>query len=150
MLEPDVPDFAGRDGNIDRSLDALDQLDQVFYFLLAAIDGFIADHDTVDVAITLGQIDRRQYLAFVAFGVLVDPGADGDFEADLIGDRRHQFAAFRRSVQANRSRQGGELPEIGANPVGVGNAVGYDVTPFEGCVGSTLQNALEVWGLLLI
>jgi len=51
-----------------------------------------------------------------AVGILVDPGADRDLEAELRGDRRTSFVAFRRRVQADRSRQGGEFLQVGANP----------------------------------
>ena len=76
MVAPDVPDFAGRHGNIDRLLDPLDQLDQVFDLLLAAVDRLVADDDADDVAVALGEVDRGLDLALVAVGVLVDPGAD--------------------------------------------------------------------------
>ena len=59
IVEPDVPDFARRHRHVDRLLDALDELDQVFDLLLAAVDGLVADDDTVDVAVALGEVDRR-------------------------------------------------------------------------------------------
>src|SRR6202011_5707662 len=65
VLEPDVPDFACGDGYVDRALDALDQLDQVFDLLLAAVDGFVADHYAVDVAVGPRKLDRGQHFAFV-------------------------------------------------------------------------------------
>ena len=66
VLDPDVPDLAGGDRDIDLALDPLDQLDQVFDLLLAAIDGLVADDDAVDVAVALGEIDRGLHLALVA------------------------------------------------------------------------------------
>jgi hypothetical protein len=76
MINPGVPDFAGRNWNRSLALDALDHLDQVVDFLLAAENRFIADHDAVDVSPAAGEIDYRAELALVAARVLVDPGAD--------------------------------------------------------------------------
>ena len=96
IVAPDVPDFAGGDGDVDGFLDPLDQLDQIVDFLLAAIDRLVADHDPDDIAVALGEIDRGVDLALVAVDILVDPGADGDLEAELGGDRRYQFDAAGR------------------------------------------------------
>ena len=109
IVAPDVPDFAGRDRDIDRFLDPLDQLDQVIDLLLAAVDRLVADDDADDVAVALGEIDRGLDLALVAVDVLVDPGADRDLEAEFGGDRRHQFDAAGRGVEADRPRQRRQL-----------------------------------------
>src|SRR5207245_11427317 len=93
VFEPYVPDFTCRNRDIDRTLDALDELDQVVDLLFATVNGFVADDDAVDVAIVLGQIDRGLDLALVAIHILIDPGADRDLYAGLIGDRRNQFNA---------------------------------------------------------
>ena len=103
--------------------------------LFAAVDGFVADHDADDVAVVPREIDGGFDLAIVAIAVLVDPGADRDLHAEFRGDRRHQFVAFRRRVQADRARQGGELLQIGANLLGVGDDVGDGVTRFKRRVG---------------
>src|SRR5438552_18861586 len=102
MLEPDVPDFTRRDGNVDRTFDALDQLDQVLDLLLVAVAGFVADHDAVYVAVALGQLDRRWHFAFVAVGILVEPGADGDLQAGLVRGRWDQLDAAGRGIAAER------------------------------------------------
>ena len=70
IVAPDVPDFAGGDGNVDRFLDPLDQLDQVLDLLLAAVDGLVADDDADDIAVAPRQIDRGLDLALVALGSL--------------------------------------------------------------------------------
>src|SRR5207248_9968527 len=115
MLEPDVPDFTGRDGNVDRTFDALDQLDQVLDLLLAAVDGFVADHDAVDVAYALGKLDRPLHFAFVAVGILVDPGADRDLQAGFVRDRWHQLDATGRGIQADRARQRRQRLHVGTD-----------------------------------
>src|SRR6185295_6875657 len=120
MLQPDVPDFTRCYRNIDRSLDALDELDQVFDLLFAAVDRLVSDHDAVDVAVALGEVDGRQHLAFVAVDVLVDPGADGDLEADFIGNRGHHFDAAGRRIEPDRAGQRRQLLHVGADLVGVG------------------------------
>ena len=97
MLDPDVPDFAGGDRHVGRALDALDHLDQVADLLLAAVDGFVADDDAVDVAVALGEIDRRADFALVALLILVDPGADRDPQAELGGDAGHELDAAGRA-----------------------------------------------------
>ena len=148
IVAPDIPDFAGRDGNVDRFLDPLDQLDQVVDLLIGAIHRLVADHDADHVAVVPGQIDRGIDFALVALGVLVDPGADHHLEAEFGSDRRHQFVAFRRRVQADRSRQGGEFLQIGADLLGVGDAVGDGVTRFKRRIGSARQHTIEVGGLL--
>ena len=149
MLKPDIPDFARGHGNVDRTLDALDQLDQVFNLLLAAVEGLVADHNTVDVAVALGEFDRRQYLAFVAVGILVDPGADRDLETDLIGDRRHQLDAAGRRVKPDRPRQRRQGFQIGTDFFDAGNVVDVGMRrAFERRIGHARQDALEVRCLL--
>ena len=118
--------------------------------LLAPVDGFVADHDPDDVAVAPREIDGSFDLSIVAIAVLVDPGPDHDLHAEFRGNRRHQFVAFRRRVQANRSRQGGELFQIGANLLGVGDAVGDGVTRFKRRIGSAWQYAAEVGRRLLL
>ena len=141
IVAPDVPDFARGNRDIDGFLDPLDELDQVVDLLLAAVDGLVADDDADDIAVVPGKIDGGIDFALVAVGVLVDPGADGDLQAEFGGDRRHQFVAFRRRVQPDRPRQGGELLQVGADLLGVGDVVGDDVTPFERRVGNARQDA---------
>ena len=93
MLDPDVPDFAGGHRDADRALDALDHRNQIGNFLFAAVDRFVADEDAVDVAVPLRQFDHRTHFAFVAFLVLVDPGADGGAQTEFGGDAGYQFDA---------------------------------------------------------
>ena len=87
MLDPDVPDFAGGDRHVGRALDPLDHRDQVADLLLAAVDGFVADDDAVDVAVALGEFDHRADFALVALLVLVDPGADRDAAGQVASVR---------------------------------------------------------------
>ena len=95
------------------------------------------------------EIDGGVDLAVVAVAVLVDPGADRDLHAELGGDRRHQFVAFRRGVEADRPRQRGELLQIGADLLGVGDDVGDGVARLERRVGNARQDAAEIGRLLL-
>ena len=150
IVAPDVPDFACRHRDVDGFLDLLDQLDQVVDLLLAAENGFVADDDAVDVAVALGEADRRLDLALVAIGILVDPGADGDLQAELGGDRRHQFDATGRGIETNRAGDRRQLLQVGADffdlrdivDVGMGAAL-------ERRVGDAWENAPEIGGRLL-
>ncbi len=117
--------------------------------LLAAENGFVADHHADDVAVLAGQIDGGLDLAVVAVAVGIDPGADRHLHAELGGDRRHQLRAFRGGVQAHRTRQRGELSQISADLLGVGDRVGDRVSPLERCVGHARQDAAKVRRLLL-
>ena len=63
---------------------------------LAAVDGFVADHDAVDIGVSTGKFDDRANFALVALGIIVEPGAGRDFQSELVCDRRHQFDALRR------------------------------------------------------
>src|SRR5262245_57685613 len=191
MVAPDVPDLAGRHGNVDGLLDPLNQPAQPIDVVLrngpfhrfgalvlrlrfrfpnplvfvvqyprgfrrfepdfmyrtkildrdrfTAEDGFVADHDANDVAVASGQVDDGLDFAPVAVLVLVDPGAERDLDAELRGNRRHEFVAFRRGVQADRPRQGGKLFQIGPNLLNV--ALGDGVTRFKRRVGETGQDA---------
>ena len=117
--------------------------------LLAAVDGFVADHDPDDVAVVPRKVDGGFDLAVVAVGVLVDPGADRDLHAELRGDRRHQFVAFGRRVQPDRARQRRELFQVGADFFGIGGDVGDRVPRFERRVGNARQDAAEIGRRLL-
>ena len=150
IVAPDIPDFASCHRNIDRLFDLFDEIDQALDFLFAAVDGLVADHDADDVAVVPGEIDGSFDLALVALAVLVDPGADRDLHAEFRGNRRHQFVAFRRRVQADRSRQGGEFLQIGANLLRVGGDVGDGVARFKRRIGSAWQYAAEVGCRLLL
>ena len=151
IVAPDVPDFACRHRNVDRLLDPLDQLDQVFDLLLAAVDRLVADDDAVDVAVALGEIDGGLDLALVAVDVLVDPGADRDLEAELGGDRRHQFDAAGRRVQADRPRQRRQLLQVGADFLDVRDVVDVGMRrSFERRIGHARQDAPEVGRRLLV
>ena len=114
-IAPDIPDFASRDGDVDRLLDPLDEFNQVFDFLVAAVDRLVADHHPDDVAVAPCQIDRRIDLALVALGILVDPGADRHLEAEFGRDRRNQFDATGGGIEADRARNRRQLPQIVAN-----------------------------------
>ncbi len=152
IVAPDVPDFARGHRHVDRLLHLLDQLDQVFDLLLAAEDGFVADDDAVDVAVALGERDRGLDLALVAVGVLVDPGADGDFEAELGGDRRHQFDATGRGVETDRARDRRQLLQVGADFLDLRDVVDIGMgAALERRIGDARQNAPEIGrGLLFL
>ena len=150
IVAPDVPDLAGRHRNVDRLLDPLDQLDQVVDLLLAAEDRFVADDDAVDVAVALGEVDRGLDLALVAIGVLVDPGADRDLQAELGGDRRHQFVASGRRIEADRARHRRQLLQVGANFLDLRNVVDVGMgAALERRIGDARQNAAEIGRRLL-
>ena len=150
-VAPDVPDLAGGDGNADRLLDPLDQVDQVLDLLLAAVDRLVADDDADDVAVAPGKLDGGLDLALVAVDVLVDPGADRDLQAELGGDRRHQFDAAGRRVEADRPRHGRELPQVGADFLGARDVVDVGMAgALERRVGNARQNAAEIRRGLLV
>ena len=145
VLDPDVPDLAGGDRHVDLALHLLDQFDEIFDLLLATKHRFVADHDAVDVAVALGQFDRGHHLAFVAIDVLVDPGADHDLEAGLVGDRRHQFDATGRRIQTNAAADAGQRLQIRTDAFRIGNVVDVGMRrAVERRVGDAGENALEV------
>ena len=150
IVAPDVPDFARRHRDVDGLLHLLDQLDQVVDLLLAAENGFVADDDAVDVAVALGKVDRRLDLALVAIGILVDPGADRDLQAELGGDRRHQFDATGRGVETDRARDRRQLLQVGADFFDLRNIVDVGMgAALERRIGDARQNAAEIGGRLL-
>jgi hypothetical protein len=81
----------------------------------AAIDGFVADHDRVDVAALLRQVDDRAQLPLVALGIVVEPRAGRDSKAELVGDARHQFTAAGRRIGAQRVGVGRDDLQVGAD-----------------------------------
>ncbi len=109
IVAPDIPDFTSRNRDIDGFFNFFDKLDQPLDLLIAAIDRLVADDHAVHIAVVPRQTDCGFDLALVALDVLVDPGADGDLEPEFRCDRRHQFVAFGRRIQAQRPRQGGEF-----------------------------------------
>ncbi len=119
MLEPDVPDFARGDRHIGFAFHALDALDHFLDGLFAAEDRFVADHDAVDIALAAREIEHGARFTLVAVFVLVDPGADRDPQAELVGDRRDGFDAAGRGIGAHRPRVRGEQFQVGAD---IGNA----------------------------
>ena len=118
MLDPDVPDFSRGDRYLDFMLRVLDQLDELVDRLLAAVDGLVADHERVDVAVLAGKLDGRAHLPRIALFVLVDPGPDGDLEVELVGDRRHELDAGGRGIGADRPGIGCDGLEVRANLLG--------------------------------
>ena len=115
MLDPDMPDFAGGDRHVGRALDPLDHRDQVAHLLLAAVDGFVADDDAVDIAVALGEFDHRADFTLVALLVLVDPGADRGPQAEFSGDAGHQLDAAGGRIGTDGAGQRRQLLEVGAN-----------------------------------
>ncbi len=93
MIDPNRPDFTCSYRDRARSLHLLDELDQPRHGHFGAQRRFVADHDGVDIAVVPGEIERRANFPLVAGLVLVDPGADGDLEAEFRGDRRDEFSA---------------------------------------------------------
>ena len=90
-------------------------------------------------------------LALVAVGVLVDPGADGDLQPELGGDRRDQFHAAGRRVQADRLGHGGELFQVGADFLLARQVVGVGMgAALERRIGNAGQDAAEIGRGLLV
>ncbi len=101
MVDPDRPDFAGRDRHRALALDPLDEADELVDRLLRAQGRLVADDDGVDVAVAARQRNAGLDFALVAGFVLVDPDAERDLEPELGGNRRHQLAARRRAIGAD-------------------------------------------------
>jgi hypothetical protein len=119
--------------------------------LLAAVDRLVADHDANDVAVALGQIDRRIDLAIVAIGILVDPRADRDLEAELGRNRRNQFDAAGRGVQTDSARHRRQLLHVGANLLDARDIVDVGMgRSLERGVGDARQDAPEIRCRLLL
>ena len=199
VVPPDIPDFTRGDGNANRLLDPLDELDQPMNVvlrqcpfqrfgplvlglrfsianplaflaqngrgvlgagfgrrlqvfdrnLLAAVNGFIADHDPDHVAVVPGKADDGFDLAVVAVGVLIDPGADRDLQAELRSDWRHEFVAFGRRIQTHRAGQRRELLQIGANFFGIDGDISDRVPRFERRIGDARQQTTDIGRRLL-
>ncbi len=105
IVAPDVPDFACGHRDIDRFLDLLDQIDQVFDLLLAAIDRFVADDDADHVAVALGEIDGGLDLALVALGFLSIQAPTVTFRPNSAAIGGTSSTALGRGVQADGPRQ---------------------------------------------
>ncbi len=124
MLDPHVPDFAGRNRHVGGAFHALDHLDEIADLLLAAENRFVPDNDAIDVAVAFRELDHRAYLALIAILVLVDPRSCGDAQAELRGDAGHEFDAAGRRIRADRARQRGKQFEIGTDLSGLGHSSG--------------------------
>ena len=147
MLDPDVPDFAGGDRNVGRALHALDHLNQVADFLLIAVDRLVADDDTVDVAVTLCEIDHRADFTLVAILIFVDPGAGCNAQPEFRSDARHEFDTAGRRVGADRARVGREKLEIGTDLRGLRRGAGIRMRgAIEWRVGNARELPFEVGG----
>ena len=82
------------------------------------IDRLVADHDAVDVAMLAGEIDDGAHFALVALGVLVDPGADRNAQAELAGDLGHELGAAGRRIGADHPGVGRDGLQVGADLLG--------------------------------
>ena len=112
------PDFTCGDRNRARSLHPLDELDKIVGADLGTEHGFVADHDGVDVAVAAGEVESGMDFPLVADIVLADPGADGDFETEFGGDRRHELGAAGRRIRADRARIRRDRLQVGADLFG--------------------------------
>ncbi len=140
MVDPDRPDFAGRDRYRAHPLHALHDLDQLgdalfdlqlfevlsrpFRFRpqrrlvageVATQRGLVADHDRVDVAVAARERDGGLDFPFVAGLVLVDPDAERHLEPELGGNCRHELDAAGRAIGADGVGIGAENLQVGAN-----------------------------------
>ena len=115
QAEPDVVGFARGHRHRALALDAADDLDELVNSLFRAQRGLVADHQRIDVAVTLGERNGRGDLALVAFLILVDPDADGNLKSEFGGNARHEFDAAGRGIGADGARVEAELFEIGAD-----------------------------------
>ena len=136
MVDPDRPDFAGRDRYRAQPLHALTSLISSSMSLtrtsalracplptrnvapcrqVATQRGLVADHDRVDVAVAARERDGGLDFPLVAGLVLVDPDAERDLEPELGGNRRHQLDAAGRAVGADGVGVGAEKLQVGAD-----------------------------------
>ncbi|CEG08010.1 hypothetical protein BN961_01418 [Afipia felis] len=102
LVAPHAPDFARRDGNIDLTLHALDVVDQFVDLQIGAVERFVADDDSDDVAVVFGKVNGSGDLALVAVEMLIEPGADRDLQSEFGCNRWNQFDATGRRVKADR------------------------------------------------
>ncbi len=151
VLYPYVPDLTGRHRNVCRALHALDHLDKIADFLLAAKDRFVADDDAVDVAVALGELHDRMDFALVAILIFVDPGTCGNPQSKLGCDARHELDATSGRIGAYGARERGELLKVGSNLCCARLAAGVWVCrAFERRVGNAGKLAVEVGGANII
>ena len=151
MFDPDVPDFARRHRNVGRALHALNHLDEVADLLLVAEDCLVADDDTVDVAVTLRQIDDRADFTLVAIFVFVDPCAGGDPKPEFRRDARHELHATSRGIGTDRAGQRSQKLEVGTNLCSASKRAGVRMRrTFEGRIGNAGQLAAEIGGARVV
>ena len=123
----------------------MNHLDQVADLLLAAEDGFVADDDSVDVAVALCEIDDRMDFALVTILILVDPGAGRDTQSEFGRDAGHKLHAARRGIRTNGARERRQHLEIGANLRGARPGSGIRMRrTFKRCVGNARELAVEI------
>ena len=60
---------------------------------LSAVDDLVADHERVDVAVLLGEIERRAQLLLVALLIPVEPRANCDAQIELGGNAGDELDA---------------------------------------------------------
>jgi hypothetical protein len=93
----------------------------------------------------------RRARLIAALAVLVDPGADHDLQAEFGGDRRNQFDAAGRRVQADRAGHRRQLLQVGANLFGLRDIVDVRMrVAVERRIGDARQHAAEVRSLLFL
>ena len=115
MIDPDRPDFTGSDRHRALPLHLLDEVDQLRHGHLGSQRGFVADDDGVDVAVMAGKLQRGANFTVVAGLILVDPGADRDFQSELGRYRWNELGAASRRIGADGVRVGRYRLQIGAN-----------------------------------
>jgi hypothetical protein len=116
-------------------------------FLFTAKDRFVADDDTVDVAVPFGEIDDGPNFALIAILILVDPRTGRDAHSELGRNARYELNAAGRRVGTNCASHWRQHLEIGANLCGFSLAAGvrmYGATEWR--VGNARKLAVEVGG----
>ena len=145
MIDPDRPDFAGGDRHGALALHPLQKLDEIGDGLVGTVDGLVADHDCIDVAVAPRQRNSCRNFPLVAGFVLVDPDAERHLEPELGCDRRDELAAAGRAIGADRLGVGAEDFQISANLLFGGTiAVVRMLGPRVGRVGDAGQRRIDV------
>jgi hypothetical protein len=145
MLDPDVPDFAGRNRHRGLTLDPVNLADQLVDGLVAAIDGLVADNDAVDVAMLAGEVDDSGQFALVALAVPVNPGAHRNLEPEFPGDLGDEFGPAGRGIGPDHAGVGRDGLQIGPDLVDGGPAAGAGAGgAVERCVGNAGKLPVEV------
>src|SRR6516162_10265403 len=147
MVDPDCPNFTCRYRDWAGPLHLLDELDEGRHGHFGAQRGLVADDDGIDIAVVPGEVERGANFPLVAGLILVDPGADRDFETEFSGDRRDELGAAGGRIGPDGAGIGGYGPQVGADLLSRGPRAAVGMRGIsKGWIGNAGELPGDVWG----